>query len=248
MCSVYSPKQIAPIVLAALLFSLSACSEKETSTEKTPVARDPILVERTTRDAAFRSDPNSPILAQDRSKFQGLAYFPINPALRFSVRLNRYSRPERIKLGTNTGEIRSGLRYGYFEFQVEAQSCRLQVYRLEEVPESGGSGLFVPFRDATSGKESYAAGRYIDLVENTSGIYSLDFNRAYNPFCAYNSEFSCPIPPTENTLLIPIRAGEQKYSIGAIPVGFWLFTPGNQCYYFLTQSLQGDLCRQFLQI
>ena len=131
--------------------------------------------------------------------------------MKFSVPLHRYPVPARVRLGTNTGEIRSGLRYGYFDFQVGGQECRLQVYRLEEALESGSPQLFVPFRDATSGHETYAAGRYIDLKENTSGIYDLDFNRAYNPSCAYNTDFSCPVPPAENTLKVPIRAGEKKY-------------------------------------
>ncbi|MDD1678817.1 MAG: DUF1684 domain-containing protein, partial [Methanomicrobiales archaeon] len=226
----------------------SACSENNLSTGKRLSSQNPILLEREARDAAFKSDGNSPILPQDRPKFKGLAYYPINPDLRFSARLNRYPSPKQIKLGTNTGEIRSGLRYGYFDFQVGAQNCRLQVYRLEDVPESGGSNLFIPFRDATSGKETYAAGRYIDLTENTSGIYDLDFNRAYNPFCAYNSEFSCPVPPAENTLAVPIRAGEKKYSTGENPIGFWLFAPGDQCYYVFYQPPRGELCRQFLQI
>ena len=148
---------------------------------------------------------------QDRSDFQGLSYYPIDSSLKFSAKLHRYAGPKQIRLGTNTGEIRSGLRYGYFDFQVEGISCRLNAYKLEDAPDRGAS-LFVPFRDATSGKETYGAGRYIDLKENTSGTYDLDFNRAYNPFCAYNNEFSCPLPPSENTLAVPIRAGEKDYS------------------------------------
>jgi hypothetical protein len=142
----------------------------------------------------------------------GLSYYPINPDLRFSARLHRYPSPRRIRMATNTGEIRSGLQYGYFEFSVKGQDCCLQVYRLEDAPETGGGAyLFIPFRDATSGIETYGAGRYIDLKENTSGVYDLDFNRAYNPTCAYNPQFSCPVPPADNTLKVPIRAGEKKY-------------------------------------
>jgi uncharacterized protein (DUF1684 family) len=248
MSCVFRIKQNATLALVALTVALSACSENEISTGKLPPQQNPILSERRARDAAFKSDGNSPILIAERPKFKGLAYYPINPDLRFSVKLNRYPSPKQIKLGTNTGEIRSSLRYGYFDLRVGTETCRLQVYRLEDVPESGGSNLFIPFRDATSGRETYAAGRYIDLVENTSGIYDLDFNRAYNPFCAYNSEFSCPIPPAENTLSIPIRAGEKKYSKGTNTIGFWLFAPGNQCYYISYQPQQGELCRQFLQI
>jgi uncharacterized protein (DUF1684 family) len=171
---------------------------------------DSVQQERLAKDEAFKSGDNSPISETDRRAFRGLSYYPVNPDLVFSVKLHRYPGPKQIKMATNTGEIRRGLRYGYFDFQVDGQTCRLQVFRLEDA--SGGKALlFMPFRDSTSGEETYAAGRYIDLEENTSGVYELNFNRAYNPYCTYNSEFSCPIPPAENTLRVPIRAGEKKY-------------------------------------
>lgn len=162
------------------------------------------------KDEFFKTDPDSPIPTKDRPGFHGLEYYPVDPSLKFSARLIRHQSPEQIRLGTNTGEIRSGLRYGYFDFQVQGKICRLQVYRLEDAP-AGGAGLFIPFRDATTGVETYSAGRYLDLKENTSGIYELDFNRAYNPSCAYDYEYSCPVPPAENTLAAAIRAGEKKY-------------------------------------
>jgi uncharacterized protein (DUF1684 family) len=170
-----------------------------------------VLRERISRDEAFKSGESSPLLPEDRAGFRGLAYFPIDRGLRFAVRLQRYSSPKQVRLGTNTGEIRTGLRYGYFDFQVGDQACRLQAYRLDDTPGSAPY-LFVPFRDATSGRETYGSGRYIDLKENTSGIYELDFNRAYNPSCAYNDEFSCPVPPGENALKVAIRAGEKAFA------------------------------------
>lgn len=195
--------------------ALWGCSKS--STEGPPSPQDPILQERMEKDAAFKSESNSPILPKDKPRFQGLAYYHLNPGLRFSVQLHRYPNPQHVRLGTNTGEIRNGLRYGYFDFHVEDQTCRLQVYRLEDVPDSGGGPyLFIPFRDSTCGQETYETGRYLDLKENTSGFYDLDFNRAYNPSCAYNSEFSCPVPPAENTLKVPIRAGEKKYPLGSM--------------------------------
>jgi uncharacterized protein (DUF1684 family) len=199
------------LILVLFALSLCGCSETRTPGSTPSVSPDPILQERIAKDAAFRSGAASPIDQQNRSKFGGLSYYPINTALRFTVKLHRYSSPKPIRLGTNTGEIRSGLRYGYFDFQVESRDCRLQVYKLEDAPDRGAS-LFVPFRDATSGDDTYSGGRYIDLKENTSGVYVLDFNLAYNPYCAYNSEFSCPFPPAENTLAVPIRAGEKKYT------------------------------------
>ncbi len=185
------------------------CSEDRTQPRE---PENPITQSRRERDAAFKSNTQSPIPAQDRARFQGLTYYQINPALRFRVKLNRYPVPVPIRMATNTGEIRTGLRYGYFEFSVEGQVCRLQVYRLDDSDNSGQPSLFVPFRDATTGKETYAAGRYIDLTENTSGLYDLDFNRAYNPYCAYGGDYSCPIPPEENRLSVPIRAGERNYT------------------------------------
>ena len=177
-----------------------------------PVASAPgasaLLLEREEKDSAFRSGEQSPIPAAERAAFRGLSYYPVDPSLRFSVRLHRYEVASPVRMGTNTGEVRDALRYGWFEFRVGDRDCRLEVFRFGD---TASPSLFVPFRDATSGDETYGAGRYIDLAENTSGTYDLDFNRAYNPYCAYNPDYSCPLPPVANTLSVPVRAGEKKY-------------------------------------
>jgi uncharacterized protein (DUF1684 family) len=205
--------------LLICLGSLTAVAGFQACNRKAPDQpapfEDALLRGRHERDLSFRSSSDSPLPAGQKSQLKGLDYYPPNPALRFKVKLNRYQIPQAVRIGTNTGEIRTGLRYGYFEFEVDGRDCRLQVYRLDDSPAQGAPYLFVPFRDATSGSETYAAGRYIDLRENTTGDYDLDFNRAYNPSCAYRSDFSCPIPPEENRLAVPIRAGERKYpSVG----------------------------------
>jgi len=169
-----------------------------------------VLQERQHKDVFFQS-ASSPLPVGERGKFKGLDYYEVNPELRFQVRLQRYARPKAVRMATNTGDIRNGLLYGYFEFTAENQVCQVQVYRLEEA--FSKPALFIPFLDATSGVETYEGGRYIDLTENTSGMYDLDFNRAYNPYCAYNPEYSCPAPPKDNTLPTPIRAGEKKYTL-----------------------------------
>jgi uncharacterized protein len=194
--------------LSVLLF-FSSCAAPEL--ERGSADPNSIQRERSQKDASFKSSSDSPLPPAEKQRFRGLSYYPYNPAFRFSVRLNRYRSPEQVRLGTNTGEIRSGLRYGYFDFQVQGRNCRIQVYRLEDMPGSDGADLFIPFRDSTSGIETYSSGRYLDLKENTSGIYDLDLNRAYNPSCAYNTEYSCPVPPAENTLAVAIQAGEKKY-------------------------------------
>lgn len=207
--------------LLALALALSGCGRAPEApdagpplagTERAPAAEAPLaealLGEREAKNAAFRSGAQSPIPAAGRAGFAGLSYYPVDPELRFSVRLQRYEVAAPVRMGTNTGEIRDALHYGRFEFRAAGRDCRLEVYRFEE---AGAPSLFIPFRDATSGGETYGAGRYLDLAENTSGTYDLDFNRAYNPYCAYNPEYSCPLPPAENTLAVPIRAGEKKY-------------------------------------
>jgi uncharacterized protein len=168
--------------------------------------------ERRAKDQFFRTGEQSPVPAALRSQFQGLEYFPANTGLRYQARLNRYPQPQSIRIGTNTGEIRSGLRYGYFEFEVEGKPCRLQAYRMDDDAAGTPPYLFIPFRDLTSATETYGAGRYLEMRENTTGVYDLDFNRAFNPYCAYNSTYSCPVPPEENRLSVAIRAGELAYA------------------------------------
>jgi len=197
------------MVASCFLAVVQGCAQQPPAA---PAGEDPVLKARRERDLAFKLGPRSPIPERERAGFAGLDYFAINPELRFRVRLNRFPIPARVRMSTNTGEIRDGLRYGFFEFRAQGQDCRLHVYRMEEAGDAGQPHLFIPFRDTTSGKETYGAGRYLDLSENTSGFYDLDFNRAYNPWCAYGMEFSCPIPPEENRLAIPIRAGEKVYA------------------------------------
>jgi len=211
-----TPKSSARCICSVLIpmlmvLSFAGCSKSTTESGAPSALPDSVLQERLAKDEGFKSGKDSPIPEQDKPGFRGLAYYPVNPGLRFSARLYRYPGPKQVRMGTNTGEIRRGLRYGYFEFPVDGQTCRLQVYRLDDGL-SNGATLFVPFRDTTSGQETYASGRYIELKENTSGIYGLDFNRAFNPYCAYNSAFSCPVPPPENFLKVPIRAGEKNYN------------------------------------
>lgn len=99
------------------------------------------------------------------------------------------------------------LRYGYFEFKLEEKTYTLQAYKSHHA-----DSLFLPFRDGTSGKESYGASRYLDIKEHELDDYTIDFNLAYNPYCAYSDSFSCPLPPTENWLSVQIRAGEKNYT------------------------------------
>jgi uncharacterized protein len=155
---------------------------------------------RAEKDQFFRSR-NSPLPASLRAGFTGLQYFPENPDLRFSSQLVPDPAKETTLMQTSSGAERVYLRLGWLEFL----QTRLAVF----VPEgSDGTELFIPFRDATSGKQTYGSGRYLEATLHGNNVL-LDFNMAYNPYCAYSDGWSCPIPPLENWLRIEILAGEK---------------------------------------
>ena len=170
---------------------------------------------RQEKDYWFRSDPESPLPTDVRAAFQGLEYFPPDVDARVATRLVRLPNPEPLTLATSKGIPRPMVRYGYFDFEIAGTSQRLYAYKSEAAPGHGHEdpSLFVPFRDATSGKESYGAARYLDLDEHPGDAYVIDFNLAYNPYCAYSEDYVCPFPPRENWLSVPIRAGERAFPL-----------------------------------
>lgn len=170
---------------------------------------------RREKDHFFLHDPRSPIPARLRGSFRGLAYFPPDPRYRFRVRLQRYPDPERVTLATSKGVPREMVRYGFFGFEVDGVKQRLDVFKSVSPPghHHEDTSLFLPFRDGTSGRETYGAARYLDLEETPTGEYDLDFNLAYNPYCAYSDDYVCPFPPRENWLTVAIRAGEKAFPL-----------------------------------
>jgi uncharacterized protein (DUF1684 family) len=164
---------------------------------------------RADKDEFFRTAPNSPIPAAERSAFTGLPYYPIDASLGFDdLALEPYAgdEPVRFEIPTSDGKTRKAERAGVFRFPVEGAVRTLTGYIFEG---DDLASVFVPFLDATSGTETYGAGRYLDIEREEDGTYSLDFNLAYHPSCVYDPRFSCPLTPAENRLSIPIRAGER---------------------------------------
>lgn len=161
--------------------------------------------ERAMKDRSLRMDAYSPIA--NRMDFAGLDYYPPDPAYRFALPLQPAETEETLTFQTSTGDEQLYRRLGTITFEVEGQAATLAVYQALDHP-----GLFLPFRDATSGTETYGAGRYLEPHDLGGGDLLVDFNLAYNPFCAYSDEFSCPLPPFENHLTdVAIRAGEKAY-------------------------------------
>jgi hypothetical protein len=169
--------------------------------------------QRREKDQAFKTGSDSPLLEKDRKNFHGLPYFSIDLKFRFEWPIHRYKKRETFDIIASDGQKRKTLRYGYFEFQLDGKRYRLQVYKLLDLPPQYSHLLFIPFTDATSGRESYGGGRYLDLEARKDNHYAVDFNLAYNPSCAYGKDsYSCPIPPAENHLPVRIEAGEKKWA------------------------------------
>jgi uncharacterized protein (DUF1684 family) len=160
---------------------------------------------RKQKDRFLKSDRHSPLSNEQKQAFKGLKYYPENPALRFDAKVEPFAEHAHVQMQTSTGDVQNYVKYGTFRFNVDGQPAVLTVYTSED------GGAFVPFADATSGTETYGAGRYLELEHHGGNRFHVDFNLAYNPWCAYSAEFSCPIPPRENRLLVPIRAGEKDF-------------------------------------
>ena len=165
---------------------------------------NPLTQFRAAKDDFFAHDPHSPLTSEQKAHFQGLKYYPENPDLRLEIPIERLDEKETIQIQTSTGYIQEYTRFGKINFQVEGQPVTLTVYENDY-------GLFLPFVDSLAGSETYAAGRYLEPRSGTDGRYLVDFNLAYNPYCAYNDAWSCPLTPWENRLKVPIRAGEKVF-------------------------------------
>jgi uncharacterized protein (DUF1684 family) len=161
---------------------------------------------RAQKDESFRNSADSPIPPDKKNTLLPLAYYPVDEAYAVPAELEMSPNRSRLQIPTSTGKLRDYERLGTLRFSLKGE--RMQLTAFTEVGQPI-SRLFVPFADATSGEETYAAGRYMELDPTATGIYVVDFNGAYHPFCYYNEEYDCPFTPAENRLKAPIRAGER---------------------------------------
>ena len=175
--------------------------------------RRELETERAMKNEFMARHPESPFVA-GRVPFHELVYFPIDRHYRVRATLRRQSTPLEAYLRTNR-DNQAVMRYlGDLEFVLGGRRLHLRVFHAGE---GVGTSVFVPFRDATSGAGSYGPGRYLTLELTESDEYDLDFNRAFNPYCAYTDDFECGYPPAENDLPIPIPAGEKVWAADRNP-------------------------------
>ncbi|MFQ5998280.1 MAG: DUF1684 domain-containing protein [Candidatus Bathyarchaeia archaeon] len=164
---------------------------------------------REDKNKYFKLAHDSPIPHELRDSFQGLSYFPYDSNYTVTAIFKKNPTQEKIIMETSKGNPQSYSRYGDFEFELRGQKLKLQAYKSEHV--HGEESLFVPFKDKTAGKETYGAGRYLDIDESKDEKYVINFNVAYNPSCVYSEDYVCPLPPRENWLDVEIKAGEKNY-------------------------------------
>jgi uncharacterized protein (DUF1684 family) len=166
---------------------------------------------RANRNSYFREHQNSPLIPEQKESFTALDYYPEDPALRFEVTLEEATLDlAPIEVGTGTDEAKTYTPAGWVEIPIEGGAVRFVVFR-----EQGRGRYFLPFRDGTAGRETYGAGRYVDPQETPRGTLIIDFNYAYNPYCAYGDHFVCVIPPFQNRTTALIRAGERAFDRSA---------------------------------
>lgn len=204
------------IITLILIFSLTTpiAFSQAINTDKIIAYNDTIQKFRKGKNIKLMYDDASPLTVAQRKSFEGLNYFA--PDLKFCVEaeLIKEEVPETIIMKTSTDRAPIYVKYGVVNFTIDTFNLTLTVYQNKKMLDlsQDTTHLFVPFKDATSGQESYGGGRYIDcLIPGDGNIIFLDFNKAYNPYCAYNPNFSCVIPPAENQLNIRIEAGEKKF-------------------------------------
>ena len=159
---------------------------------------------RSNKDSYLKKDTASPI--ENKANFKGLKYFEINPAFKIIGKINKLTSGQTINISMSGGETEEYEAYGNITFEIEGVKCALKIFKTLE------GNLFLPFKDLTSNKETYGAGRYLDFKINdvNDNQLTIDFNKAYQPFCAYNHTFTCPVPPAENFLNVSVKAGERQ--------------------------------------
>ncbi len=207
--------------LAALTI-FNGCGQKKADTDVAPAlpavdyAYDTtdiyhleLVRDRKKKDLAFLRDDDSPISAEARATFTGLKYFPPMKEFIFETVLAPFAEPEELIMATSKDKPRPMLCIGTLPFEYAGQKLQLRVYMSKDTTQE--RSWFIPFMDETTDEETYMSGRYLDLAPAAPGQpVTLDFNRAYNPYCAYNDRYDCPIPPNENRLPVAILAGEKK--------------------------------------
>ena len=190
------------VVFGSLIYTFTA-------TENPEVYKENIEAERERQFKFLKYNLESPLTEGQREELDSLDFFPVDLDYKVRARMVPLQNRKMLELPMTDGSVERYLRHSFAEFELMGESVRLLL--LQAADETDKRNFFLAFADDTSGRESYGGGRYLNLRQDGQQSITIDFNLAYNPYCAYNPDFACPIPPKENILDIPIRAGEKNY-------------------------------------
>lgn len=195
------------LCLLAITSSCSDTKEYESRVQK----------ERMDKDKHFKYTDASPLKNDQKEDFESLNYYPVNQQFRVEAKVKQLPKDDTFQMAYKNGEPKQYVRYARLTFELKGQECELYAYQNVDPSRQGGANpLFIPFYDGTNGRKTYGGGRYLDIKQEKVGdSVTLDFNKAYNPYCAYNERYACPIPPEENKLNTSIPAGEKQFTEAA---------------------------------
>ncbi|WP_372756937.1 DUF1684 domain-containing protein [Mariniflexile sp.] len=194
------------IVFLVLLISLTNCAQK----------KQPLLGETDFQkelNAEYKDATTSPLTDKDRKQFEGLDFFKFDSTYIVTATLERTPNTAFFNMKTTTDRVSKERIYGVLSFEIKGKPYKLNIYQGQDLMTKAGfeDYLFLPFLDETNGLESYGGGRYIDARIPNGDTMEIDFNKAYNPYCAYNEKYSCPLVPRENYLKTRIEAGVKAF-------------------------------------
>lgn len=195
-------------ILAALIL-ISACGKNYTPEEREYISKVEQL--RSEDNEWYRTDPNSPFNKKGKVEFHPLKYYDVDPSFVFTSKLYEYEEKDTVTVYGTKGEPRPTVRFGYIKFEKDGHEYRMHVY--EGNPGTETKYYSIWFTDKTTNNTTYGVGRYLNFkkVEDPDHLYTIDFNLAYNPYCAYTSNYSCAIPTKEDHIDLAIEAGEKKF-------------------------------------
>ena len=201
-------KKILIIILIALSNSITIGQSKSTS------FKDEIIKFQEELNNQYSDSIKSPLLEKDRLLFHGLDFFEPNKTFYVKAKFKRTKNEKVFEMKTSTARRPAYKKYGEIKFKINGKKFKLNIYQNQRLMNNKlyADHLFLPFTDLTNGDESYGGGRYIDLTKPSANTMIIDFNKAYNPYCCYNSRYSCPIPPKENHLNIKVKAGVKAFN------------------------------------
>lgn len=171
-----------------------------------------IETKRIEKDAYMKDNPNSPFNKKGKVEFHSLKYFGVDPKFVFQSKLNEFEKKDSITTQGTKGDIRKGVRWGYVTINHNGKEYKINVYQIKGIND-GATYYTIWFTDKTTNDETYGVGRYLDFEksDDPNHIYQIDFNLAYNPYCAYTSNYSCTVPLKEDFIDTAIKAGEKKF-------------------------------------